>query len=95
MAKPYQNREIDKFMQEIKDQISNMRNAFELRMADFEKDTRESLARIEVTTTTQNGRVGSLERWQSYVIGFCVCLGIVLFSVLVPVISSFIQAGKL
>ncbi len=82
-------------MQEIKDQIQSMRSAFELRMTDFEKDTRESLSRIEVTTTTQNGRVGNLERWQSYVIGFCVCLGIILFSVLIPVVSSFIQAGKL
>ena len=95
MAKPYQNREIDRFMQEIKDQIQSMRSALELRMSDFEKDTRESLSRIEVTTTNQNGRVGKLERWQSYVIGFCACLSVILFSVLLPVIASFIQVGKL
>lgn len=65
------------------------------RMQIFEKDARESLQRIEMQTTATNGRVRKLEQWQSYVIGFCACLGIILFSILIPLISSLIQSGKL
>ncbi len=34
-------------------------------------DVKIMLNRIEIQTVKTNGRVGKLERWQSYVLGFC------------------------
>ena len=61
------------------------------RMDVFEKDVREALTRIELQTTMTNGRVRKLEQWQSYVIGFCAAIGLILL----PILYSLIQAGKL
>lgn len=78
---PYTKREQDGMFSRLDDRIGI-----------FEKDTRESLQRIELQTTATNGRVRKLERWQSYVIGFCACLSIVLFSVMIPVISGYVSS---
>ena len=66
----YSNRELD----------SKFTNLLE-HMKGFEKDTSDSLDRILVQTTRTNGRVSSLERWQSYVIGFCAAVSILLLPV--------------
>jgi hypothetical protein len=79
--KPYSKRELDdKFAQT------------EARDITFKQDVREALTRIETQTSMTNGRVTRLERWQSYVVGFCACLSLVLFSAVIPVITAFIQA---
>lgn len=64
-------------------------------MKDFEMSTTGYLERIEAQTVKTNGRVSTLERWQSYVVGFCVCIGFVLFSILIPFATSYIQSGKI
>ena len=74
--KNYTKREIDSM-------ISNMQKDDN----GFKEDVRKSLTNIEVQTTKTNGRVGRLEKWQSYVVGFCACLSLVFISVLIPVIS--------
>ena len=51
----------------------------------FKQDIRESLTRIESQTVMTNGRVTKLERWQSYVVGFCACLSLMLFSLFIPI----------
>lgn len=58
-------------------------------------ETSNSLQEIKVQTTATNGRVRSLERWQSYVLGFCAAISIILFSTLIPIISAFIQSGRI
>lgn len=58
-------------------------------------DIANALSRIEIQTTTTNGRVTKLERWQSYVLGFCACMSLLLFSVVIPLIpalASYIQS---
>jgi hypothetical protein len=52
-----------------------------------------ALSRIEIQTTTTNGRVSKLERWQSYVLGFCAGISLLLCSVLIPLFG--IAAGFL
>ena len=53
-------------------------------------DVRAALGRIEAQTIKTNGRVSKLERWQSYVIGFCAAITVGLFS-LVPVVISIVK----
>lgn len=38
-----------------------------------------------------NGRVSNLERWQSYVIGFCACIAVLIL----PLLWAIIQSGKI
>lgn len=45
------------------------------------------LVRIEKQTTTTNGRVTKLERWQSYVLGFCAAITLLL----IPLILKFLK----
>lgn len=51
-------------------------------------EVKASLNRIETQTIKTNGRVSSLERWQSYVIGFCAAISIGLISVLIPLVIA-------
>lgn len=76
--RPYSKREIDSIVLGLKDQISG-----------FEKDTRESLARIELQTTQHNGRMKRIELWQAYVLGFCACLSFMLLSILIPAAFAY------
>ena len=79
MDKPYSKREIDqKFEQSTK--LSE----------GFETDIRQALTRIETQTSMTNGRVTRLERWQSYVVGFCACVSLILFSAVIPIISAWV-----
>lgn len=50
-------------------------------------DIRNSLQRIEVQTTTTNGRVTKLEKWQGYVLGFCAALTMLF----VPILFLFLK----
>jgi hypothetical protein len=58
----------------------------------FEADIRQALTRIETQTSMTNGRVTRLERWQSYVVGFCACVSLILFSAVIPIISAWVGA---
>lgn len=53
------------------------------------------LPRIERQTMKTNGRVSKLERWQSYVIGFCACLSLLVIVIGVPILIELIRVGKL
>lgn len=52
---------------------------------------KETLLRIEKQTTTTNGRVTKLERFQSYTLGFCAAIGILIL----PIIFALFQNGKI
>jgi hypothetical protein len=92
---PYTKREIDLQNKSVIQKIDGLQNVIELRITTFEKDTRESLSRIEIQTTKTNGQVIGLRQWQAYVIGFCACLSLLVFSVVIPIVASYIQSGKL
>lgn len=47
-------------------------------------DIANALSRIEIQTTLTNGRVRKLERWQSYVLGFCAGVSFLLVSAHIP-----------
>jgi hypothetical protein len=84
MDKPYSKREIDQLFQAVKKEDD-----------DFKFNISASLTRIESQTVMTNGRVTKLERWQSYVIGFCACLSLLVFSFiipLIPVLSAYLQS---
>lgn len=54
-------------------------------------DIKDSLNRIEAQTVKTNGSVAKIKLWQSYVIGFCACLGIMLISVIIPLFATYLQ----
>lgn len=64
---PYANREID-------DKLADIFTRFDAQD--------KTLSRIEGQTIKTNGRVGQLERWQSYVIGFCAAVSMLMLPVL-------------
>jgi hypothetical protein len=58
-------------------------------------DVKATLTRIETQTTKTNGRVGKLEKWQNFVVGFCVCMSIMFISIIIPLLAAFIAAHHL
>jgi hypothetical protein len=50
-------------------------------------DIANALSRIETQTTLTNGRVRKLDRSQSYVLGFCAGISLLIFSVLIPLVG--------
>ena len=50
----------------------------------------EKLSLILTQTTATNGRVNKLERWQSYVIGFCAAVSMLLLPVLFMLLNKLI-----
>ncbi len=73
----YANREID----------AKFSNLLE-HMKGFETDTADSLERILEQTTRTNGRVTKLERWQSYTLGFCAAISLLLIPVIIFLIEQ-------
>ena len=53
-------------------------------------DIKDALYRIEQQTIKTNGRVGKLERWQAYVLGFCACLTVLIVPIAIVVIRYII-----
>lgn len=53
-------------------------------------DIQASLGRIETQTTKTNGRVNNLETWQSYVLGFCACITILLLPIVFILANRFL-----
>lgn len=49
----------------------------------------QALERIEMQTVKTNGRVTKLERWQSYVLGFCACLTAIVLPVALYIVTHF------
>jgi hypothetical protein len=81
----YSNREIDALIQTVITKIDDYASTDKLAHA----STKETLDRIETQTVRTNGRVSKLERWQSYVIGFCACVVLILLPVLFLVAQIF------
>lgn len=53
------------------------------------------LGQILAQTIKTNGRVNKLERWQSYVLGFCAALSLIFISILIPIFTAYIQARRI
>lgn len=49
-----------------------------------------TLSEILLQTRTTNGRVNKLENWQSYIIGFCACLAL-LVTIATAIIAALIS----
>ena len=50
-------------------------------------DIANALSRIEVQTTTTNGRVTKLEKWQAYVLGFCAAVTVLMLPIVFMLIK--------
>lgn len=54
-------------------------------------DVKQTLERIEMQTIKTNGRVSTLERWQSYVLGAVATFMLVGLSVGVPILLDIVK----
>lgn len=68
-----------------------------LTLAGLESEIAE-IKSLSISTNEQakltNGNVAKLKLWQSYVIGFCACLGLMFISILIPLLVAYIQVHK-
>ena len=83
----YSDRELDS---EFSNLLDHMR-VFENKVDGHFIDLKEGDVRIETQTTRTNGRVTKLERWQSYVIGFCAAITALILPLIYIVIEKVIQ----
>lgn len=56
------------------------------------KYIRESVDELKTQVKITNGRVGSLERWRSYIIGFCACLTVIVIPFVVYAVTRILDA---
>jgi hypothetical protein len=83
----YTDGEIDGKNALVLEKIGNLQNVLELRMGEFEKDTRDSLARIETQVAFTNGKVRKLIMALILVGGIVIGLGFTQGTSLVSIIS--------
>lgn len=74
---PYSNREIDANFRHFEEK-ADQRHAEKLAI----------LAEITNQVRKTNGRVSTLERWQSYVLGFCACITMMIIPILITYINK-------
>jgi hypothetical protein len=82
-AAPYNNRELDSKFESLSKDLDHHRQHLHERMDAFEASTLEKLDAILSQTTKTNGRFNTLERWQSYVMGFCAELAMLLVPIVI------------
>ncbi len=82
---------LDENSHATRNKVQSMQNVLELRMNIFERDTRESLTRIEIQTTQHNGRMRWLEKMVWLAIGGLAILS----TVVLPLGWVLISAGRL
>lgn len=80
----YSNREIDAMQKAVIEKVDVATLHLADRLADFEKDTRESLSRIEVQVSYTNGKVKKIVLALVLLSGVCIGLG---FQQIGPVLS--------
>lgn len=85
----YTNREIDRMIETVTDKIVEAKDDLSKDIRNYAETDRlaheamnKTLTRIEIQTTQHNGRMSKLEKWQSYVIGFCACVTILLLPIM-------------
>lgn len=96
MEEAYRNRELDEKFRAADERADEFHSKLMERMDVFEEDVRNSLTRIEMQTSKTNGRVnaledrqGELQKWQSYVLGFCACLTILVVPILIAIALKY------
>ena len=58
-------------------------------------DIKAALERIEAQTIKTNGAVANLKIWRAYTMGAITILAFLVASIAIPLISSYIQSGRL
>jgi VIT1/CCC1 family predicted Fe2+/Mn2+ transporter len=90
----------------VLERIDDLKNVLELKMNTFERDTRDSLSRIESQTTSTNGKIATQEKRiteqeiqarvaSARINTIVIIFGFFIASVLIPLVAAFISAGKL
>ena len=88
---PYAKREIDQLLNALDNKQEERHEVMTQRMDVFESNTSASLEEIKGLQRTTNGRVRWAEKMLWATGGFCICVTIVIL----PLLWSLIQAGKL
>lgn len=86
LDEPYKNRELDDKFKAADERA----DAFHEKLMDEISYIKEKVDAIEKQTKLTNGRVNKLEKWQSYVIGFCACLTVIVIPTAIAVLKHLI-----
>jgi len=103
---PYSNRELDTKFKSIAEKIDDAKTATLNQLKDFETSTSAALSQISVQTTKTNGRVTDLERqitiqdtsnqvFRARIYTAVTIMVFLLGTILIPIVSAYIQAGKI